>query len=144
MAKTLLDLANSLERRVAKLDEEASKAAVKVALTIIGDLVYVTPVDTSQALSNWQASLNSPVDSKIPPHFPGQQGSTQKASASAALEAARSVLSGKKPGDKIYISNVLPYIRRLNDGYSAQAPAGFVERAVLVGRKHARKIKIRV
>lgn len=144
MARTLLDLAISLERRIDKLDEEASKAAVQVALTILGDLVYVTPVDTSQALSNWQVSLEKPASDSIPPYYPGEQGSTQRASAQAALDAARAVLRGKKPGDTIYLSNVLPYIRRLNDGYSAQAPAGFVERAALLGRKQARKVKIKV
>ncbi len=144
MARTLLDLAVSLERRVAKLDQQASDAAVQVALTVLGDLVYITPVDTSQALSNWQVNLNDPASDKIPPYYPGEQGSTQRASAQAALQAARAVLRGKKPGDTIYLSNVLPYIKRLNNGYSAQAPAGFVERAVLLGRKQARKVKIKV
>lgn len=143
MPRTLLDLAISLERRVNKLDEEASNAAVQVALTILGDLVYVTPVDTSKALSNWQASLDEPPSDSIQPYYPGEQGSTQRASAQAALNAAKAILRGKKPGDTIYLSNLLPYIRRLNDGYSAQAPAGFVERAVLLGRKQKRKLKLK-
>ena len=75
MAKTLLDLANSLEQRAAKLDSEACRVAVSTAETILGDLVYKTPVDTSQALSNWQVSLGSPIDNKIPPYFPGEGGS---------------------------------------------------------------------
>lgn len=144
MARTLLDLAKSLERRADKLDEEASDAAVKVALTIVGDLAYKTPVDTSQALSNWQVAIGSPVDNSIPPYYPGEQGSTQRASAQATIEAVKAALRGKKPGDTIYLSNILPYINRLNDGYSAQAPAGFVERAVLLGRKQARNVKIKI
>jgi len=143
MARTLTDLANDLERRVGTLDKQASDAAVEVALTIIGDLVFKTPVDTSKALSNWQVTLNEPVSDSIAPFYPGKGGSTQKASAQAALNAARAVLRGKKPGDKIYLSNVLPYIRRLNDGYSGQAPAGFVERAALLGRKQTKKVKIK-
>ena len=144
VTRTLLDLANSLERRVKGLDKQASEAAVQVALTILGDLVFVTPVDSSQALSNWQVSLDAPVDDKISPHFPGEKGSTQRSSANAALAAARGVLAGKKAGDTIYITNVLPYIRRLNDGYSGQAPAGFVQRALLVGNKRLRNLKIKV
>lgn len=85
MARTLLDLAVSLERRVDELDKKASEAAVKIALTVLGDLVYVTPVDTSQALSNWQVSVGATPSGSIPPYFPGEQGSTQKASAQAAL-----------------------------------------------------------
>lgn len=143
MAKTLLDLANSLEQRAAKLDDEACRVAVSVAETILGDLVYKTPVDTSQALSNWQVTLASKIDNKIPPYYPGEGGSTRNSSAQAALENGRNILRSKRPGVTIYISNVLPYIRRLNDGYSKQAPAGFVERAVLIGRKTIKKAKLR-
>jgi hypothetical protein len=93
-----------------------------------------TPVDTSQALSNWQVGLNSPVDDRIPPLVPGQKGSTQAASSTAALAIAEQTLLLKKAGETIYISNALPYIRRLNDeGYSPQSDH-FVERAVLAGK----------
>jgi len=143
MAKTLLDLANSLEQRAAKLDSEACRVAVSVAETIIADLAYRTPVDTSQALSNWQVTLGSKVDNKIPPHYPGEGGSTRNSSAQATIDAGCNILRSKRPGVTIYISNVLPYIRRLNDGYSKQAPAGFVERAVLIGRKMIKKAKLR-
>ena len=143
MAKGLLDLATSLERKAKAIDEAASKLAVDTALTIVGDLAYKTPVDTSQALSNWQVSLGSPVDSKIPPYYPGEGGSTRNSSAQSTIDAAKNALKQKRPGVTIYISNVLPYIRRLNDGYSKQAPAGFVERAVLIGRKMRKNFKIK-
>ncbi len=65
------------------------------------------------------------------------------ASAAETINQARAVLATKKPGQKIYITNNLPYIRRLNDGYSKQAPAGFVERAVLIGRKMRKNFKIK-
>lgn len=143
MAKrTLLDLANMLERIPDKIEKEASNVAVRVALTIVNDLVYVTPVDTSQAISNWQVELNSPVDSKISPHFPGLLGSTANASAVAAYQLAKSILETKKPGEKIYISNVLPYINKLNDGSSTQQARGFVQRAVLLGRLQVEKLKV--
>lgn len=143
MTGTLRGLADKLEKRAAKLDEQASRLAVKAAETIVGDLVNVTPVDTSQALSNWQVGTGSPVDSAIAPHFPGEAGSTQGASASTALAEARAMLKTKKPGQVIYISNVLRYIGRLNDGSSKQAPAGFVERAVLLGRRFLATAKLK-
>lgn len=143
MAKGLLDLATSLEKKAKAIDEAASKLAVDTALTIVGDLAFKTPVDTSQALSNWIVTLETPSSDKIKPHFPGEGGSTQKASAAETINQARKVLTKKKPGRKIYITNNLPYIRRLNDGYSKQAPAGFVERAVLIGRKMRKNFKIR-
>lgn len=143
MAKSLLDLANSLERKAKAIDNAASQTAVDTALAIVGDLAYKTPVDTSQALSNWQVTLDTPATGNISPHYPGLQGSTQRASAAETLNLAKAVLKTKKPGQAIYITNNLPYIKRLNDGYSAQAPAGFVERAVLIGRKMLSKFKIK-
>jgi hypothetical protein len=143
MAKTLFDLANSLEKRAANLPLKVSGVAVSTAFAIIDDLSKVTPVDTSQAVSNWQVALGGKVGSKIPPHYPGEAGSTKAASSKQTREKARNVLQSKRPGVTIFISNVLPYIRRLNDGYSNQAPAGFVERSRLIGVKHIKKSKIR-
>ncbi|QEG09336.1 tail completion or Neck1 protein [Xanthomonas phage vB_Xar_IVIA-DoCa1] len=143
MANDLLSLAVSLERKAKAIDEAASKTAVDTAMAIVGDLAYKTPVDTSQALSNWRVTLDSPATGTIAPHYPGIQGSSQRASAAETINAAKSVLANKKPGQAIFITNNLPYIKRLNDGYSAQAPAGFVERAVLIGRKMLAKFKIK-
>lgn len=143
MANDLLSLAVSLKRKAKAIDEAASKTAVDTAMAIVGDLAYKTPVDTSQALSNWRVTLDSPATGTIAPHYPGLQGSSQRASAAETINAAKSVLANKKPGQAIFITNNLPYIKRLNDGYSAQAPAGFVERAVLIGRKMLAKFKIK-
>lgn len=143
MAKDLLSLAERLEKKAEAIDKAASETAVNAALAIVGDLAFKTPVDTSQAISNWTVTLDNPADSTAPPHFPGSQGSTYRQSAAETISNAKEVLKKKKPGQAIYITNNLPYIRRLNDGYSAQAPAGFVERAVLIGRKEAAKFKIK-
>lgn len=139
----LLDLAERLEKKAKSVDKSASDAAVKVALTIVGDLAYQTPVDTSKALSNWIVTLDAPTSEKIKPHFPGQKGSTYRASAAETLADAKRVLTNKKPGQAVYISNNQPYIKRLNDeGYSPQNDH-FVERAVLLGRKILEKFKFK-
>lgn len=143
MANDLLSLAVSLERKAKAIDEAASKTAVDTALAIVGDLAYKTPVDTSQALSNWIVTLDAPSGQQLKPHYPGSKGSTYRASAAETINNAKAVLKNKKPGQAIFITNNLPYIKRLNDGYSAQAPAGFVERAVLIGRKMLSKFKIK-
>lgn len=139
----LLDLAERMDKLADKVGEASSEHAKKVALTIVGDLAYHTPVDESTALSNWIVTLDSPSTAKIDAHFLGDSGSTQKASAQETIDRAKQVLATKKPGQRIFITNNLPYIRRLNDGYSAQAPAGFVERAVLIGRKLKSKFTLR-
>lgn len=143
MARTLLDLANDVDKLGDKIAQSASDHAVKTALTIVGDLVYHTPVDTSQALSNWDVTIGAPVSDPHGPYFAGKGGSTQRQSAAQALNVAKDTLKNKKPGETIFIANTLPYIRRLNDGYSQQVPAGFVERALLLGRKMKAQFKLR-
>lgn len=139
---TLLDLAKNLENRIVDLEKEINKTTVNIALLILADLVDHTPVDTSNALSNWQVSLINPVDNSINPYFAGRFGSTEVQSSRAAYDAGKRVLVGRKLGDKIYISNLADYIVYLNRGTSAQAPAGFVERAVLIGRNYLKNVKI--
>lgn len=144
MARNLLDLARELRALSSSVDKEANRIKCEVALAIVGDLAFKTPVDTSKALSNWRVSLERPGALAIPPHFPGEHGSTQKSSAQATIEAAKKTLANAKPGKPIFISNVLPYIVRLNQGYSRQAPAGFVERSILIGRKVSERAKVKL
>jgi hypothetical protein len=142
MAGNLSSLAKNLRKRADELPKTASALAVKIAETIVGDLAHVTPVDTSQAISNWQTELNTPADAPIGPHYPGEKGSTYSASARETIDRAKATLKNKQPGEPIYLSNVLRYIKRLNEGSSSQAPAGFVERAVLLGRLAVEKTKL--
>lgn len=143
MARTLLDLADDVDKLAAEIGQAASDHAVKTALTIVGDLVYHTPVDTSQALSNWDVTIGAPANDPHGPYFAGNFGSTRQQSAAQALAVAKETLKSKKPGQTIFIANNLPYIVRLNEGHSQQVPAGFVERAILLGRKMKAKFKFR-
>lgn len=143
MAKTLLDLANRMEALAEEIRVAGSDTAVNVGKAIINDLAFKTPVDSSKALSNWIVTLGSASGLRIDPHYPGERGSTQGASAAQTIAEANATLASKKPGQTIFITNNLPYIKRLNDGYSRQAPAGFVERSVLIGRRKVRDFKLR-
>uniref|UniRef100_A0AAU6W0T0 Tail completion protein n=1 Tax=Pseudomonas phage Pavpe01 TaxID=3138545 RepID=A0AAU6W0T0_9VIRU len=144
MAGNLLDLAERLEKKKAAIETAASDAAVFVAVTIVADLAYKTPVDTSQALSSWIVTLDDPASIVGKAHYPGEKGSTQKASAAETIAAAQAALKNKKPGQHIFITNNQPYIKRLNDGYSKQQAAGFVERAALIGRKAIQRYKLKL
>lgn len=136
MEKNLLDLASALSKKAKDVKQAASDLAIGTALTIVGDLAIKTPVDTSKAISNWQVDLNKEPANNIAPHYPGSDGSTFSASAGETLSNAKLTLKSKKPGDVIYITNNLPYIKKLNEGSSKQEPAGFAERAILLGRKY--------
>lgn len=142
MAKTLNDLADSFEAKARNLPIAASRAAVAVGTVIITDLANVTPVDTSRALSNWIVTLSNKSNRSIFPHVPGYFGYTAAASIAVTIAQAKDIMSKKKPGQTIFITNNLRYIQDLNDGKSAQEPAGFVERGVLKGRLVVRSYKL--
>lgn len=112
-----------------------------VVLRMIEYLVAQTPVDTSKALSNWRVAVGGSGygAEAIPAYYVGSAGSTQDASSRAAIDAAKAALKTARAGSPIAIINQVPYIGELAAGSSAQAPAGWVEGAILVGRYAAKE-----
>lgn len=96
---------------------EIKKAVAKEFLTAV---VPATPVKTGQARSNWNAGISRPDFSTRP---------TEGRSGDRALQRGSRTIAAAKPGQAVHISNGLPYIQRLNEGWSSQAPAGYIERA---------------
>jgi len=96
-----------------------SQTVRKVALTVDRELVLKTPVDTGRARSNWIPSLEAPSVRLVEP---GQKPDIDGELAQYTVDKT------------IFITNNLPYIRRLNEGHSDQAPAGFVDDAVQKGK----------
>lgn len=122
----------------------ANVTARRCALAVDAAVVLGTPVDTGRARSNWQVQIGSSIDTSIEPYAPGAQGSTGGKNAQAAIDQAKAVIATRKAGQDIHITNNLAYIGKLNDGSSAQAPAGFVEAAVLAGVASVRGSRILV
>lgn len=141
---TLKSLANKLFRLADDLETEARAARDETALVAVRALVAATPVDTTQALSNWRVTASGSVAAYIAAHYPGSRGSTRAASAAKAIADAEDAIAAGNASQALVIFNSLPYIRHLNEGWSAQAPAGFVERALLIARSFARKRKFKV
>ncbi len=134
MAKDDLgEFATKMIARADKIVKNLNKTTRKAALAADQAVVLATPVDTSRARSNWITSLGSPVTSSINPYSPGKGGATGEASGQAAINQAAGVISQRTIGQDIYITNNLPYIQKLNEGSSAQAPAGFVQASVAAG-----------
>jgi len=131
-----------MRRNARALPQRVSNTAVAAALTVVQHLGADTPAYTSKAVSNWQTRLNTPAVTPIPAFIAGIEGSTKGLSSQAMYTAALQTLIGKKPRVDIYISNVLPYINRLNEGWSQQAAAGFVQSAVMMGRKRVKRAKL--
>jgi hypothetical protein len=105
-----------------------------IANNVLTELVVRTPIDTGMAKSNWQVGINQPPTGVIPSRAPGTFGSTFNAVNSYTISAGQQVIGTlNSPSDRIYITNSLPYINKLNDGWSLQAPQGFVENAIVRG-----------
>lgn len=125
----LADLEKWCTALPARIDDAANRLAVIVTTEMADDVIEHTPVDTSEAESNWQASLNVAPYLPLPAIYEGERGSTAAASAREALAHVKRTLKDKRPGEAAYLSNLAEHIVDLNDGTSKQEPAGFVERA---------------
>jgi hypothetical protein len=100
-----------------------TERAVKgIILGAAANLTEDTPVDTGHASNNWVPSLDSP--------FEDVDGSEEAPSRSAQAAGIAAVAAYELP-QVGYVANNVPYIGRLNEGSSSQAPSGFVEAAVL-------------
>ncbi len=125
------DFSKRMKAHGANVVKNGNAIKRKAALAVDATVVLATPVDTGRARSNWQVNLNSAADGSIEPYAPGKSGSTAGTNAQAALDQGKQVIGTAQPTQAIHITNNLPYIGRLNDGSSAQAPAGFVQTAIV-------------
>lgn len=128
------EFAKRMRKRADAVETSGHRLAVIGGRAAVETLVYITPVDTSEHLSNWQVMLGNPAADALPPYFAGQMGSTRGASAQQTIQEANTELSHKKPEQVYYISNLGPAIVKLDQGWSSQFPGGFVPRALLAFR----------
>jgi hypothetical protein len=137
---TFLQFGQAMLRRAAQVEKAGDVAVKTVALAVTSAVVRGTPVDTGEARSNWIVTLGNPSFSVRPPFlaYPRSRPADPRkfdetANAEAAIRAGVAVISGTKTGQTIYIQNNVRHIRRLNDGWSRQSPALFVQSAVKAG-----------
>lgn len=128
---SLGEFARRIRLRGQQVETGVNKIVRKVALIADRELVLETPVDTGRARSNWQVSLGSPLTSEREPYSPGEGlGRGEGQNAAGALAQAQERIGARQSEQDIYIQNNVDYIGALNDGSSAQAPAGFVQAAI--------------
>lgn len=103
------------------------KKAMKVGITeALRQVTISTPVDTGRARWGWYLSVKVP-STEVPPE--GKYKSPQMAE---KLQAVNENFTVK---DTLYLTNNVPYIKRLNDGSSKQAPAHFAERSAEIAQQ---------
>lgn len=153
---TLDNLADDMIKLSARIDSFAAQTVQDVSLSILSDLVQVTPVDVGTALSNWQLTLDAPAEHVLTAYEPAPRGKmvknvwthkvdpvlTAQANVAPTMDAAKVVLAGRQKGQLVFITNNLPYIRTLDGGSSEQTPLGFVDRAIVLGNQAVKAAKL--
>lgn len=118
-SKQVQQIAKQLKRTLAH-------ATAEFILEVTANLIETTPVDTGWARANWIPSLGTPFTQTV-----GSPSSVD----TSAQQAGMLALLAYEPATlasplKVFVSNNVPYIGRLNYGWSSQAPSGFVRFAV--------------
>lgn len=107
--------------------DKAELVVRKTALELQSSMVQMSPVDTGRFKGNWQAGIGSANTARTDRLDTTPLGSKDDLGAALATEA---VLKGWKAGQTIYLTNSLPYARRLEYGWSKQSPQGMVRLTV--------------
>lgn len=110
------------------LERVSERVIKKIALDVTANLIETTPVDTGWARANWVPSIG--VENRRPA-LANPEGPDVATAAARQGTGKAEIVTGYFLGrGKIFISNNVPYIVRLNEGSSQQAPAGFVQAAI--------------
>lgn len=115
-----MSFAKDIEAWAKKVQLAAEDVPAVVCLTLSTSIIERSPVDTGRFRGNWQATIASPAS--------GETSDTDKTGATAIARAGS--VSQKASGSLYYLVNNLPYARRLEYGYSQQAPGGMVRVSV--------------
>lgn len=105
-----------------EISRNISQQTRAVALHVLTGVVMRTPVDTGRARGNWNTAIGGPsgrVDMNA--RDPAGAGSVARGAA---------VIATHREFQQIVLDNNLPYIGRLNDGWSKQAPRMYVEQVI--------------
>ena len=107
-----------LQRLTEKAKGDLATVVRKATRDAFTRVVLKSPVDTGRFRANWNFSVGAP-DYSVTPSTNQARGQTEAAKALAM-----------QVGTIAYLSNGLPYARRLENGWSKQAPAGMVRTTV--------------
>jgi hypothetical protein len=109
---------------VRTLGVDLRKARELIGLAFVRDVVPSTPVRTGHARRNWQVNWGAPTGQELP--------GVDAAGGNTVINGEGRIKTGRRrnPFLPLVIENNVPYIGRLNEGSSKQAPPMFVERSI--------------
>ncbi len=103
--------------RADQVERAVNRIVVLAGRAIAKEVIATTPVDTSQALSNWIGSLGGPASGTRPAVSSATTpGATADTSGAATQSTVWAAISNRRTGQDLWISNNLPYINDLNVG----------------------------
>lgn len=106
-----------LRRFSDKTKAKMDMAVRKIVLDVFSNVIHMSPVDTGRFRGNWLPAIGSAPTGTV---------ETLDPSGNIVIAKVQGVVGEIKAGDVIYMVNNLPYAKRLEEGYSGQAPAGMV------------------
>lgn len=116
-----MGFATDLRALCERAGDKAEMVVRGAALELGGQMVDRSPVDTGRFKNAWVTSTGAADPSR-------PQGADKSGARSLAVLNER--IAAWKPGQTIWILNNLPYAKRLEYGWSQQAPGGMVRLAV--------------
>ena len=110
-----------MRRIIDKAKNKNDQLVRKLCLDMYSRLVFKSPVDTGRFRANWQVGYGAPDTTTT--LETDQSGNAAVAKAEVELRGAG--------GNVVYLTNALPYAKRLEDGWSKQSPSGMVKLTVV-------------
>ena len=122
-------LTKGIKKASEGIETSVDEITRKIALIAYDGITKKTPVDTGRARGNWNFSVGNADTTVSSEGFGKSTGSHVNSPTPPSSPKAPKITLKKGDGlEDIYITNNLPYIKRLEDGHhSKQAPKGMVK-----------------
>ena len=112
-----MSFAKDLDKITLNLSGYAENMVRATLFNLSYRIIRESPVDTGRFRGNWQASVNTPKVTQL---------KRKDRTGTSTITAVNNVLGKFSMGQTFYLTNNLPYARRLEYGYSKQAPSGML------------------
>jgi|TARA_R110000823_G_scaffold7950_7_gene28663 hypothetical protein len=113
-----MSFAKDLDKITLNLSGYAENMVRATLFNLSYRIIKESPVDTGRFRGNWQASVNTPKVTQL---------KRKDRTGTSTITAVNNVLEKFSMGQTFYLTNNLPYARRLEYGsHSKQAPNGFL------------------
>ena len=111
------------------MDRFIAREIVSLTFEIHAELVESTPLDLGWARANFVPQIAIPYRENLKDAEPSSGAASNRSAANIARLGG--ILTSYRLGNgPLFISNNVPYIGRLNDGHSKQAPPGYIPMAI--------------